>query len=48
MIFKIDIFYYWFNENLNYIFVNVKKLIMFKLDQSYVSKILIIGILYFL
>lgn len=50
MTLKTDILYHWFNENLNYIHVpvNAKKLIMFKLDQSHVSKIFTTGILYFL
>lgn len=39
MTLKTDILYHWFNENLNYIPVNAKKIIMFKLDQSHVSKI---------
>lgn len=48
MTLKTDILYHWFNENLNYILVNAKKMIMFKLDQSHVSKIFTTGILYFL
>lgn len=48
MTLKTDILYHWFNENLNYIPVNAKKIIMFNLDQSHVSKIFTTGILYFL